>query len=145
LTDVVVPATIRATDARANERTSRASPARLSSKGEDVVATYEDAGLIVQLMRWGSEMGLQDSLNALFSDEFDAEDGAQHNDDVRKVLFFGETVATLVKHNVLDRDLLNDLLWMPGIWGRVKASALHARELSGVAALYENFEALAAS
>ena len=27
-----------------------------------MVATYEDAGLIVQLMRWGSEMGLQLSL-----------------------------------------------------------------------------------
>jgi hypothetical protein len=107
-----------------------------------MVATYEDAGLIVQLMRWGSEMGLQESLAALFSDDFDAEDGTKDNPDVRKVLFFGETVGTLVKHNVLDRALLIDLLWMDGIWGRVAAHALYAREQSGVAALYENFEAL---
>jgi hypothetical protein len=110
-----------------------------------MVATYDDAGLIVQLMRWGTEMGLQESLAVLFSDSFDAEDGSKDNPEVRKVLFFGETVGTLVKHDVLDGDLLRDLLWIPGIWAQVDAFALHAREQSGVAALYENFEALASS
>jgi hypothetical protein len=110
-----------------------------------MVATYDDAGLIVQLMRWGTEMGLQESLAALFSPDFDAEDGSKDNPDVRKVLFFGETVGTLVKHNVLDRALLIDLLWIEGIWAQVDAFALHAREQSGVALLYENFEALASS
>jgi hypothetical protein len=88
-------------------------------------------------------MGLQESLAALFSPDFDAEDGSKDNPDVRKVLFFGETVGTLVKHDVLDKGLLVDLLWISGIWERVDAFALHARELSGVPALYENFEALA--
>ena len=110
-----------------------------------MVATYEDAGLIVQLMRWGSEMGLQESLAALFSPDFDAADGAKDSEDVRKVLFFGETVGALVKHNVLDRALLNDLLWIEGIWAQVAAHALYAREQSGVALLYENFEALAST
>jgi len=108
-----------------------------------MVATYDDAGLIVQLMRWGTEMGFQEALGAIFSDGFDSEDGSKDDPNVRKVLFFGETVGTLVKHDVLDRDLLRDLLWMEGIWNQVRAYALHTRETSGVSAMYENFEALA--
>ena len=107
-----------------------------------VVATYEDAELIVQLMRWGTEMGLQEALGTIFSDGFDREDGTKVDPDVHKVLFFGETVGTLVKHNVLDRDLLIDLLYIDGIWQQVRARALHVRSTSGVAAMYENFEAL---
>ena len=108
-----------------------------------MVATYEDAGLVVQLMRWGTEMGLQEALAEIFAENFDTEDGSRDDANVRKVLFFGETIGTLVKHDVLDIDLLRDLLWVDGIWKQVRAYALHTRETSGVIALYENFEALA--
>ncbi len=107
-----------------------------------MVATYEDAELIVQLMRWGTEMGLQDALGAIFSDSFDREDASKSDPAAQKVLFFGETVGTLVKHNVLDRDLLIDLLYIDGIWKQVGARARYVRESSGVPAMYENFEAL---
>jgi hypothetical protein len=110
-----------------------------------MVATYEDANLVVQLMRWGTEMGLEESLSVIFSDTFDADDVSLNSPDVRKVLYFGETLGTLVKHDVLDRDLLRDLLWVDGIWRKVGAHALHAREEAGEPALYENFEALVVS
>jgi|HubBroStandDraft_2_1064218.scaffolds.fasta_scaffold1083807_1 hypothetical protein len=108
-----------------------------------MVATYEDANLVVQLMRWGTEMGLEDSIAAIFSDAFDADDGSIDSPDVRKVLYFGETLGTLVKHDVLDRELLRDLLWIDGIWSKVGAYARYAREKAGEPALYENFEGLA--
>jgi hypothetical protein len=58
-------------------------------------------------------------------------------------LFFGETVGALVKHGVLNRDLLLDVFWVDGIWAKVGPSALRAREIAGEARLYENFESLA--
>jgi len=107
-----------------------------------MVATYEDAELIVQLMRWGTEMGLQEALSSIFDESIDHEDGSSDDPAVQKVLFFGETVGTLVKHDVLDRELLVDLLYIDGIWKQVRARARHIRESSGVNAMYENFEAL---
>ena len=56
----------------------------------------QDAALIVQLAQWGSSMGLEDAMQALWSDDFDPE--AASVDDVRvaRVLTFGETIGTLV-------------------------------------------------
>lgn len=61
---------------------------------------------------------------------------------VRIVLGFNETVATLVKNDLLDRDLAYDWLRVAGSWERVGPAAVRARERAGVA-VYENFEALA--
>jgi hypothetical protein len=108
------------------------------------VATREDADLIVQLMRWGTEMGLEDALRTLFSEEFDPEKAPMGDPSVAKALYFGETVATLVKHDLVDRDLMLDLLWFEGIWGRVEKHAKAARDHDGEPRLYENFEALVA-
>jgi hypothetical protein len=88
-------------------------------------------------------MGFEDSIAAIFSDSFDADDGSIDSPDVRTVLYFGETLGTLVKHDVLDQGLLRDLLWIDGIWSKVGAYARYAREKLGEPALYENFEALA--
>jgi hypothetical protein len=33
-----------------------------------MVATYDDAGLLVQLMRWGTEMKLEDAFSVIFSE-----------------------------------------------------------------------------
>lgn len=107
-----------------------------------MVATYDDAGLLVQLMRWGTEMKLEDGFNSIFSEEFDP-DAADNDPAVGRVLFFGETVGALVKHGVLNRDLLLDVFWVDGIWAKVRPSALRAREMAGEPRLYENFESLA--
>jgi hypothetical protein len=51
----------------------------------------------------------------------------------------------MVKHGVLNRELLLDVFWVEGIWSKVAPSALRAREGAGEERLYENFEALATS
>jgi hypothetical protein len=108
----------------------------------DHTATHEDAMLMMQFLRWGSEMGLEDALRTIFSDEFDPETEAMNSPVVGKVLTFGEALATMVKHGLLDRALVVDLLWVEGIWSRVEPHALRSREHSGEPRLFENFEAL---
>jgi hypothetical protein len=108
-----------------------------------MTATNQDAVLMVQLMRWGSEMGLNESLSAIFAEGFDPATAAMDDASVRTVLTFGETVGALVKHHVLDKGLLSDIFWIDGIWSRVRAHAYAAREMEGEPSLYENFEALA--
>jgi hypothetical protein len=51
-------------------------------------------------------------------------------------------VGALVKHNVLDRDLIRDVYWFDGLWTRVSPHAVAAREQENEPSLYENFEAL---
>jgi len=65
--------------------------------------------------------------------------------NVRTVLTFGESVATLVKQGVLDRGLVLDMWWIEGLWTRVGGAAHKARTQLHEPRLYENFEALAVS
>jgi hypothetical protein len=109
-----------------------------------MAATHEDAVLVVQIVRWGTEMQLDEAVAELFADGFDPESASMDNPAVRKTLSFGETVGTLVKQGLLNRDLVYDLWWVEGIWGRVGPAALRQREKFGEARLYENLEALAA-
>lgn len=88
-------------------------------------------------------MGLDGAMQEIFSDDFDPTDVARESESIRKVLSFGETVGTLVKHGVLDWDLLSDLFWIDGMWRQVAAHALEAREHLGEPRIYEHFEALA--
>ena len=108
-----------------------------------MAATYDDARLVVDLMRWGTELGLQDALGSIFADDFDPETAAHDDPAVNKVLLYGETLGTLVKHDVLDRDLITDLWWIDGIWKQVEPAVVRTRERDEEASLYENFEALA--
>jgi hypothetical protein len=107
-----------------------------------MVATYEDANLLVQLLRWDTEMGLDDALSDIFSDTFDPAVLNGDDSNVRKILAFGEAVGALVKHHVLDLDLVRDTYWFDGMWSKVAPHALAAREQEGEPSLYENFEAL---
>jgi hypothetical protein len=108
-------------------------------------ATHEDAQLIVQLVRWGTEMGLDEALAVIMAETFDAEKVSADQATIRKALSFGETVATLVKQGLLNQELVIDLWWVEGIWSRVGPAAKRQRERLGEPRLYENFEALAAS
>jgi hypothetical protein len=108
-------------------------------------ATHNDAALVVQLVRWGTEMGLEEAMGHLFANDFDAEAVSVNDSSVRKMLTFGETVATLVKHGILDKDLVDDLWWAQGAWARVGPAALRERERLGEPRLFENFEAQASN
>src|SRR6202142_1068167 len=104
-----------------------------------MVASSEDGALLIQLMRWGTEMGLDESLRVIYRPSFDPETASMEDPAVQKVLFFGETAGALVKHGLLDRDLLADVFWLDGMWSKVGQHALKAREHEGVPSLYENF------
>jgi hypothetical protein len=108
-----------------------------------MAGNHNDAVLMVELAKWGTMSGLAEAARAIFADDFDP-DGVEANDpSVRTVLAFNETVATLVKNDLLSRDLVYDWLWVAGVWERVGPAAKRARESAGAPQLYENFEALA--
>jgi hypothetical protein len=108
-----------------------------------MTATYQDAELIVQILQWGSQMGVEDALSATHAEGFDPEKADANDPDIRKVLYFGEAIATFVKQNVLDRDLVLDLWAVHSSWRRVGPAALRERQRMGEPRLYENYEALA--
>ena len=110
-----------------------------------MAATNDDANLIVQLAQWGAMMDIQDAVGRVFDDGFDAESASANDEAVRTILYFNETIGTLVKNDLLDRGLVLDWLWVSGLWDRVGPAVTRAREQFGVAELYENFEALAKS
>lgn len=107
-----------------------------------MAATKEDAALLIQLLRWDAAIGLEKAMSEIFSESFDAENAAPDEPSVRKILFFGEAVGAMVKHNVLDRDLIRDVYWFDGLWSKVAPHALAAREQENEPSLYENFELL---
>jgi hypothetical protein len=106
-------------------------------------ATYDDANLVVQLLRWGAEMELPTAIGEVLSDDFDSANANANDPSVRTLLHFGETVGTFVKQGILDRGLVEDLWWIEGLWARVGPAAIRERQKMGEVRLYENFETLA--
>ena len=109
-----------------------------------MAGTHEDAVLVVELAKLGAMNGLGEAVGKIFADDFDPDAAELSDPSVRIVLGWNETVATLVKNDLLSRDLVYDWLWVAGTWDRVGPAAVRAREVAGVPVLYENFEALAA-
>jgi hypothetical protein len=108
------------------------------------VPTYEDAKLVVELAQWGTALGINDALSAILEDNYDRESADAMNDaPARTLLTFFDTIGTLVKNDVLNRELVRDWLWVDGVWERVGPAAVAARERFNEPRLYENFEALA--
>jgi hypothetical protein len=105
--------------------------------------TQEDAQLLVQLAQWGTSLGIQDAMPVLFAPDFDPDTAEVGDEPVRVVLMYGETIGTLVKHSLFDRELANDWIWFSGLWARVAPAALKTRAELGEPKLYENFQALA--
>ena len=99
--------------------------------------------LMVELAKWNAMIGGNDASAKIFSDEFDPETARVGDPEVRTTLYFLETIGTLVKNGLLNRELVLDWLWVKGAWERVGPAALRLREAMGVPAMFENFEALA--
>ena len=107
-------------------------------------ATHDDAILMIELAKWGSMVGIDDAAREVFADDFDAEAAEVTDPSVGKLLMYGETIGTLVKNGLINRELVYDWLWVEGTWAKVGPAAKRARAKAGVAQLYENYEALAA-
>ncbi len=108
-------------------------------------ATHEDAQLLIQLAQWSTSLGVHDAMPAIFSEGFDPDTAEAMDVPVRTMLTFGETIGTLVKHNLINAELVHDWLWLGGVWARVGPSAMKLRAQLGEPRLYENFEALVAA
>jgi hypothetical protein len=108
-----------------------------------MAGTREDATLIIELAKWGAMIGLTEASRKIYADDFDAEAAHPLDAEVQTVLTWHETIGTLVKNHLLDRDLVYDWLWVAGSWDRVGPAALKAREQAGVPELFANFEELA--
>jgi hypothetical protein len=108
-----------------------------------MAGTHDDAVLLVELAKLAAISGVAEASRAIFADSFDPERAEASDPNVSKVLGFNETLGTLVKNDLLDRDLVYDWLWVRGVWDRVAPAANRARAASGVPQLFENFEKLA--
>ena len=106
--------------------------------------TNEDAQLMLQLAQWGTALGIEDASAEIFSDSFDPQSAdPMASAAVRKLLMYAESIGTLVKHDLLSAQLVDDWLWIDGLWARLGPSALKLREHHGEPRLFENFELLA--
>lgn len=103
----------------------------------------EDATLLVELAKWGAMIDFGEASRKIWADEFDPDAAEATDPEVQTALIFFETVGTLVKNGLLDRDLVYDWLWVAGVWERLAPAATRAREQS-TPQMFENFEALAA-
>lgn len=106
--------------------------------------THEDAMLMVELAKWNAMIGGTEAAGKIFSADFDRDGASVDDPDVRTILYFFETIGTLVKNDLFNRALVEDWLWVTGAWEAVGPAALREREQRGVPGLFENFEALAA-
>jgi hypothetical protein len=109
-----------------------------------MAANQDDATLVVELAKLATMMEFGKAARTVFADDFDPDTADAQDEAVQTMLTFFETVGTLVKNGLLDRDLTYDWLWASGVWAKVGPAAERAREQAGVPQLYENFEALAA-
>jgi TATA-binding protein-associated factor Taf7 len=104
--------------------------------------TREDAQLMLQIAQWGTSLGVNDAMVQVFGEEFDPYEADATEPNVNKILVFCETIGTLVKRELLSKDLVDDWLWIDGLWGRVGPAAVKYREKQDEQRLFENFEAM---
>lgn len=108
-----------------------------------MAGTHADATLMIEIAKWGAMIDQGAAARKIFADDFDPEAADARDPEVQTTLVWYESIGTLVKNNLLDRELVYDWLWVKGAWDRVGPAALRAREAVGVPQLYANFEALA--
>ena len=108
------------------------------------MADRQDGALLVQLAQWGSAMGIEEAMHAVWADDFDPETASAEDTLVSRLLTWGETIGTLTKNGLIDTDLVLDWMWVAGVWARVAPAARKSRDKYGNPQLGENFEALAA-
>jgi hypothetical protein len=104
--------------------------------------TQEDAQLMLQIAQWGTSLGVNDAMVQVFGEEFDPYEADATEPNVNKILVFCETIGTLVKRELLSKELVDDWLWIDGLWGRVGPAAVKYREKQEEQRLFENFEAM---
>jgi hypothetical protein len=113
-----------AADAQLLVQLSIASSASGADRGWDVLATFDTPPTLGQLRK---------------RCPVDSEEYSR----VMRFLESCETMATFVKHGLLNEGLVNDLFWVTGAWKRVEKITKGLRKENGEPRLGENFEWLA--
>jgi hypothetical protein len=104
--------------------------------------TREDAQLMLQIAQWGTSLGATDAMSQILSEDFDPYEADANEPPVAKILMFCETIGTLIKRDLISKELVEDWLWIDGLWARVGPAAVKQREKLEESRLYENFEAM---
>ncbi len=73
------------------------------------IATQDDALLVVQLLRWWSEVGAEEAAQTISAANFDIEMASADDPPPAKLPTFGEAVATLVKNGLLNEALSHNI------------------------------------
>jgi hypothetical protein len=116
--------------------------------------TREDAATLLQLARLAAEMNVGAGMDVLWHDDFPTEAhkieerfpfGSQGRRGLDALCVWYDTVGTLVKNGLFDRDLCSDWLSVTVIWDRIKPMVLGERAKVGDPLLWQNFELLAES
>lgn len=114
--------------------------------------THQDAMLLLELMQWGSTIGMREASSWVWSGQYISDysefiekypRGTEQYLLASTICAFFETVGTFYKHGLLNGDLLFDWAGVSFMWDRVKGYALGKRAEEGNPRLYEHFEALA--
>jgi hypothetical protein len=114
--------------------------------------TFQDATLMLQLAHLSAASGLQKANAFLWSDKYERDykefvkkfpAGTDEFSYASQICGWFETLGTLFKYDLFNRDLLFDWLLVSGVWDRIKGFALGVREEAKEPKLYENFEAMA--
>jgi hypothetical protein len=114
--------------------------------------TYEDASLMLQFAIWGATAGNQKAGAFIWSDKFPTDFkqfkekypvGTEEYSYAVQICGWYETLGTLFKHGLFNRELLFDWLLVSAIWDRLKGFVLGVREEAKEPRLYEFFEAMA--
>ena len=114
--------------------------------------TYQDADVMLKMFELRNSMRLGEVFNWIWSDEFvqDYEefkkkypDGSDRQKDIGKLFTWFETLGTLYKHGLFNRELLFDWMYINRPWERVKNIAIGMREEYEIPRFLENFELMA--
>jgi hypothetical protein len=114
------------------------------------MATKEDAHLVVDLARLGTNMVHPNARGWIWGDSFVSDPkeffekhpaGSPEFDYVGGMAAWYETIGTIWKHGLLDENFLFDWLAITGIWERLSPILIAMRE--DTPQLWENFEAMA--
>ena len=114
--------------------------------------TFQDASLMLQLAQLSAVSGLQKANAFLWSDKYEADykefvkkypTGTDEYSYASQICGWFETLGTLLKYDLFNRELLFDWLLVSAVWDRIKGFALGVREEGKEPRLYENFEAMA--
>ena len=114
--------------------------------------TYQDATLMLQLAMWGAVAGNQKAGSFIWSDKFENDYkefvkkypvGSDEYSFASQMCTWYETLGTLFKHDLFNRELLFDWLLVSMVWNRLKGFVLGVRAEANEPRLYENFEAMA--